>query len=308
MNVIEPLVVTDAVLTASNIAETDHPQWNVSTAYSIGQRVILVSTHSVYEAVVANTGQDPADPANIFNADTNPAGEWLRVGATNRWKAFDGVLSDPATRAESITYSLTTPRFTDSIAFLNVQAETVRVVVRDVADQTLFVEERVIADTSMIVDWFTYFTWDIDFDTEVLFTGLPAYAGHVINITITAPSGVAQVGQIALGRNRQLGDTMGGTEIGIRDFSRKDRDDFGNAILIVRGFIRTVNFNFVIPVGDERRVQRILSGLRAVPSVYYANTKTINRGTLVYGFFPDFNAPLSSAGVSFASLEVESLS
>jgi hypothetical protein len=306
MNVIEPLTVTDTVFTASNVPEDDYAAWNSGTSYTIGQQVILVSTHSVYEAVATSTNKNPPD--NIFDATTNPSGQWLRVGATNRWKAFDGKVGDQTSRADTITYTLTTPRLSDSIAFFGIVAESIRVVVKDTGSVVVYDVTKDIVDTSIIVDWFTYFTWESFYDTETLFLGVPAYASHTVEITISAPSTTAKIGQIVWGRNRKLGETISGTEIGIRDFSRKDRDDFGNAILIKRGFIRTVNFNFVMPVQDERRVQRVLSTLLAVPSVYYATSNTIDRGTLVYGFFPDFSAPLSSAGVTFASLEVESLS
>jgi hypothetical protein len=307
MRVIEPLAITDAILTASNVTEDDHAAWNIATAYSIGNRVIKVATHSVYEAVASTTGADPDLPANQFDADTNPTGVWLRVGATNRWKAFDRRISDPVSRAGSITYTLTAPRIIDAVAFFGLAAEAVTVTVKDTEGGTVTTETRAIVDTSEIIDWFTYFTWDPMFQTEALFTGLPVYAGYDIEITISAPDGTAQVGQIVPGRARNLGTTTAGTEIGIRDFSRKDRDSFGNAVLIERAFAQTVSFQFAMPTGDERRVQRILSRLRATPAVYYSDAADLARATLVYGFFPDFLAPLASAGVTFATLEVEGL-
>jgi hypothetical protein len=307
MRVIEPLTITDAILGASNIAEDDYAAWSIATAYSIGNRVIKVATHSVYEAVASTTGADPDLPANQFDADTNPTGVWLRVGATNRWKAFDQRISDPASRSASITYTFTAPRIIDALAFFGLAATAITVTVKDTEGGTVTTETRAIVDTSEIIDWFTYFTWDPVYETEALFTGLPVYAGYDIEITISAPDGTAQVAQIVLGRVRRLGTTMPGTEIGIRDFSRKDRDTFGNAVIVERAFAQRATFQFHLPVGDERRVQRILSNLRATPAVYFSSTTSLSRGLLIYGFYPEFAIPLSAAGISYSTLEIEGL-
>lgn len=306
MKVIQPLRVTDAILADSNVPEDDHPAWHVSTAYNVGDRVILVSTHSVYEAVQPTTGDDPALAVNLFS-EANPAGAWLRVGATNRWKAFDQRLNDQVMQEGGITYTFAIPQFSDGISFFNLMALRVSIIVRDPSDTIVFEQTAEIVDTSAIVDWFTFFTWEPSFQTEALFIGLPAYASHTIEIVIDNGDATAAVGQIVFGRVGNLGTTMAGTEIGIRDFSTKERDAFGNAELLQRAFAQRVTFKFHMPTSDERRVQRIVAGLRAVPAVYFASTTTLDRGTLIYGFYPDFSIPLASAGVSYATLEIEGL-
>jgi|GEM_PF-1765456 len=492
MKVIRPLAIDDATLTASNVPETDHAAWDGATSYTVGQRVILVSTHSVYEAVAISTDRTPGLPANIFS-DQNPGGVWLRVGATNRWKAFDQRLNDPVTQSGTIAYTLTGSQLSDGLAFFNLaaliidlrvtdptmplrnlttfseqfnngvwikqnssasanaatapdgtitaeklventansthhivrtlayvsgQAFTFSVYVKAVernrvnlqipgpafgsyislsydlltgsifgttppptvkpimealpngwyrigwtatatatvsagtlivrmfqnpniltytGDDTsgvlvwgaqleagelsryqrtgdtgdfskdTFSERREIVDTSSIVDWFTFFTWDAEFQTEAVFAGFPGYGGHAVDITIDNGASTAAVGQIVLGRLGNLGTTIQGTEIGIQDFSTKERDTFGNVILVQRAFAQKVSFKFAMPVQDERRVQRIVSELRGIPAVYFASMSTLDRGTLIYGFYPDFSIPLSSAGVSFATLDIEGL-
>ena len=38
MKVLAPIAVTDSMLTSSTVAETDHAEWAVGTAYTAGQR------------------------------------------------------------------------------------------------------------------------------------------------------------------------------------------------------------------------------------------------------------------------------
>ena len=164
-----------------------------------------------------------------------------------------------------------------------------------------------LTDTSSIVDWFEFYTWPAEYDTEIVFQGVPAYAGYTIDITVSAVGATAEVGEIVLGKMHRLGTTVEGTAIGTIDYSRKERDTFGNAIIIERAFSDTVDFNFAIPVGDTKRVKRILDDVRATPAVYYAGPVSDNYGTTIYGYHTGINIPLASAGVSFATLEIEGL-
>lgn len=55
--VLKPVVLTDAMLTATDVPEADYPDHNVGTAYAVGDRVNVVSAdvHDVYEAVIGSS-------------------------------------------------------------------------------------------------------------------------------------------------------------------------------------------------------------------------------------------------------------
>lgn len=300
MRVIEALVPTNASLTSSNVAEDDHPVWNAGATYAISDRVIVIgSVHRVYEAIAVSTGKDPTDLAN--------AAYWLELGATNRWKVFDLRLSDPTVKPGSITYSIT-PGVSiapGAVAFFALVASEITVQVTDPTEGVIFTETRNIVDSTSVFDWFSYLFEPVVYDTEAIFSGVPLYSGVTLNIEVTS-AGDTEVGQIVFGQDHILGKTLVGTEIGIEDFSSKGRDDFGNAIVVERAFAQTARFNFTFPPDDARRVQRVLSRLRAQPAVYYAGDGTSQFGTTVFGFFQDFSIPLT-IGQSFATLDIEGL-
>lgn len=54
MKLIRPTALTDAMLTSSTAPENDYAAWATSTAYAVGARVILTSTHRKYEALAAS--------------------------------------------------------------------------------------------------------------------------------------------------------------------------------------------------------------------------------------------------------------
>lgn len=301
MQAIEPLTITDSVLTSSTVPEDDYAAWSSGTTYSLGDRVIVVSVHKVYESAInSNTGNDPT---------TDDGTNWIEVGATNRWKAFDQKLSDPVQQADSISYTFTTTdTIVNSIAFFALAADTVQITVTpDGAGSPVYDETYNLLDTTSIVDWYTYFFDPAGVkERELLVVDLPSYSSATITITITDTGNTAEVGQIVMGSLVTLGRTGYGTTVGIEDYSRKERDAFGNAVIIERAFAQKADYEVEITTQDTRRVQRFLSEYRAKPVVWIGNQDT-SYGLIVYGFYTQFSINLATPSTSYTTLEVEGL-
>lgn len=144
------------------------------------------------------------------------------------------------------------------------------------------------------------------YKSEAVFQGIPGTAGRSIGIIISADVGNALVGEISLIKSYALGEVTQ-AEIGIVDYSRKDRDTFGNPTLIRRNFSQTVDYTFFFPLSQARQIQNFLAYLRAVPVVYYDTDNVQDWGTNVLGFYNDFSIPLTADGYCFATLAVESM-
>lgn len=97
MDIIKPVTVSNSVLTSSNVTEDDYSVWSSSTTYADGANVIVVgTTHKVYESLVnSNLNNDPT---------TDDGTNWLELGATNRWKAFDQKIADQVSNTDTIEY------------------------------------------------------------------------------------------------------------------------------------------------------------------------------------------------------------
>jgi len=304
MYVTKPFTVTDANLDASSLAENDHTAYNGGTAYTVGQKCISTTTHSVYECMIDCTGVDP-------DTDTSDPPKWLRLGATNRWKPFDKIISDPATSsAQTITYSLDS--FTEpatGLTAFGLYGVSVQLVVTDSIDGEVFNQTVSLVDNRRIINWFDYFFEPGRYRTEAIFSGIPPYATATYDLTFTAATGeTPEIGQIVLGREYWLGLTVTGTSISIADYSIKDRDDFGNAIIVERAFSKRVDFDFAVSTPHANRALTLLSEVRAIPAVYSAGSDTEQFGTTVYGFFKDWSISLDGPTISNGTIEVEGLS
>ncbi len=301
MDIIKPITVTDSVLTSTNIAENDYAEWAVGTTYNTGDKVISTTTHRIYESVIdSNLGNDPT---------TDDGTNWLNIGATNRWKAFDQYISDPVSNTTSIQYTLTPPNgsIPSAVALLNLKGISANVTVTDSVDGEVYNTDIDLLDNRNIVDWYTYFFEEQVQREEALFLDIPPYIGAVVSVTVQEEVGqTAELGQLIFGFLSDVGLTVYGTSIGIEDYSIKDRDAFGNAIIVERNFSQTVDFDVQFETQNARKVQKTLAALRATPVVYLGSTD-VSYGTLVYGFYRRFDITLETPSYAFASIEVEGL-
>lgn len=298
MKVITPLTITNSNLSSSNVPENDYAEWNSGTTYNLGDTVIVIgTTHKVYESLIgSNTNNNPV---------TDDGTKWLEVSATNRWKAFDQKISEVVTNTDTIDYVFTPTNVMGALACFNLTANSVNVVLNDgtsdVYDRTIDLQE-----TYNVVDWYTYFFEEIIRQKEALFDDIPPYRNATITVTIDNTGSTAQVGQVVLGPLLDLGITEYGTAVSIEDFSRKERDAFGNPIIVERAFAQRADFEVAINSQEVRRVQTVLADFRAKPLVWIGSPDA-SYGTLIYGFYNQFNIAIDTPSTSYATIEVEGL-
>lgn len=304
MRVAIPFAVGDSHLTASNLAEDDHAEWDVGTAYTTGDNVISTTSHSVYECLVDHTGVDP-------DTDLSDPPNWLRLGATNRWKVFDKLISDPATGTAggNITYTLAGLGIpANNVTLFGLAGVDVTLTVTDAEDGEVYNETVTLIDTSLINDAFSYCFEPSRVKTEAVFSGIPPYAQAEFSLTLTSATGdTPELGQITIGQEYVLGVTHEGTALSINDYSIKDTDDWGNFIIVERPFSKVVDFEFVTLAAQARRTALLLEQVRATAAVYFADTDSEQYGTTSYGFAKNWNINHNGTTYADVSLEVEGL-
>ena len=300
MQLIKPVTVTDTVLVSSNVPENDYAEWAVGTTYAAGDRVIVLSNHSVYESLIgSNTGNDPV---------TDDGTKWLKLGATNRWKAFDQKIGDRVTNTTSVEYVLSDANSNvTAVAIFGLRGISANVTVTDSVDGEVYNETISLVDNRNIVDWYTYFFEEQAQREEAQFLNIPPYLASDVQVTVTAATGdTAELGQLVLGFLSSLGLTTYGTSISIEDFSRKETDVFGNFIVVERAFAQLADFDVRFTTGNTRKIQRTLAQFRATPIVYIGSDD-VSYATTIYGFYRRFDLTLEGPSLSFGAIEVEGL-
>lgn len=300
LRLLKPLTVTDSILTATSLSETDYAVWNAATAYSVGDRVIRTGTHRIYERIIAGTTATApeSDPVN-----------WLDYSATNRWKMFDGLVGSQSVAAGgAITLTLTPGTIFNAVALLNLAATSVRFKVTNGTDGVVYDKTVGTQAPPSLPDWWIYFFEPIYQKTTALALDMPTYGtATTIEITITNSSGVAACGAFLLGRTQTVGDMaiQSGARVGITDYSRKERNAFGEYTIVGRSWNKRSEMNVLVPNNQLDGLQALFASLRTTPTLWVGSDEF--ESLAVYGFYKDFSAVIAYPTYSQMQLEIEGL-
>jgi len=171
--------------------------------------------------------------------------------------------------------------------------------------EVLYDETRLLVDNSGVTNIWRYLFQRIRRRTYALFSGLPNYAGLVFTLTLDRHGEEARCGDCVLGRSTMLGTTQFGGEIGIKDFSVKDVDDFGRSTWIERAFASTGSFALNVLKGDTDLVCNLLTEARASRRVYIAYEG--HQATIINGVVTDWRGVLSTLSHRVFNCTFESL-
>lgn len=298
MKIIAPFELTGAMLTSSTVPENDYAEWAAGTAYSVGQKVIRLTTHKNYEALTASTGKIP---------ENNPT-DWLDLGATNRWKAFDQKVGTSTTATTSITYVFSIGQIVQAIGFMDLSNVTsINVTVTDSVDGVVYNTTKDLPSIITAPNWWRYFFDPFNRRTVLYFTDLPSYSTASVSITITGDSGATiGCGVCMIGRYYDFADAVRiGASMGIQDYSRKEADEWGNYEIVERAFAKRANWDLWVDRPRMDLLFRTLASLRAKPALYIGGE--IEDATAVYGFPKDWDIVIEYPFYVQCSIDLEGL-
>lgn len=296
-NMLDPVEITDAVLTATN-AEEDAADWDDETDWDLGE----IANHGgrLWEAAQANTGHEPP-------LGTDGDEYWIDTGPNNIRAMFDGAIQSQTVADDEIVVELTPPigARPDTLFGQNVNAVSATVSVTDPASDFEYTATQRLQDNSGVVDIGTYLFLPLRRRTYFLFDKLPNFGALKYALTLSAPDSEARCGDCVLGRAYRLGTTQLGGEIGVRDFSVKKRDDFGRMSWVERAFASTGSFALNVAPGDTDLVVSLLTAARASRRVYIAFAG--HGCTIINGVVTDWRGVLSTPTRRVFNCSFESL-
>lgn len=295
MKVIKSIETTDAILTYSDIAEDEHPVWLSGKSYNANERVIY--QHKIYERVIAGAG--------VITPDLDQE-NWLYISYTNKYRMFDNILYSTSEKVGGIHFTLTPNQSVDSLAILNVNASSVRVIITDPVLGVIYDSTIDLASVSDVTDYYTYFYSPlVARSNTAIFTDLPIAPTATIDVYISSGAALVSVGEVIYGIKNVVGRTNYGTSIGIKSYSRKEFDEFGNVTVVKRKNSKYCEYDIDIDNYMLSDIQRFFSDIDSVPCVFIGN-ETMDE-LIVYGFYSDFKATISFPTVSKCTLRVEGL-
>lgn len=278
--VLVPLTITDAMVTACSINEPSATEtaWVSAGTYVLGDRRIRATTHREYECVLAHTG--------ITTLPENDPNRWQDIGPTDKWAQFDTSTSTQtlATSPYSVTLQ---PGFFNALWLGNLQGATVTVTIKDAPGGTVVLTQTTALDGPYLDEW--DYCWGPYRDTKTLLvSGLDPYPSAEVTISITATSGQAGVGMVAIGDLRDLLIGLsGGTEYGATaepvDYSYINTDAFGNTTIVKRHAATDMRVRVFLEQSDADYALRTMQDVLATPAVWIAADLDGYVGLSVFG-------------------------
>lgn len=255
--IVRPVAIAAAQLTSSNVAELhgdyDADAWDGATNYAIGDLVARSTTHRTYQRRTAgvSAGTPESDPTN-----------WADIGATNLYKPFDRVYQAQCQNDDSIVYTLTPGAFADCLVILNAQCATAQLTVAGTDfDETASMYGRT------VTGWYDFFYEPFTYRADYAFQNLPMLIGNVVTLTLTNAGGVAMVGEIVVGLSRAIGYVKWSPSTGIKDYSTKEEDQWGNLTVLEGAYSKRMTLNLEVANTFIDEMHRLFARYRATALV-----------------------------------------
>jgi len=277
LKVIKSISMTDAMLVGTNVPENEHPTYNAGATYASGARVIL--NHKIYESVQdGNTGKDP------LTTD----GWWSRVSPTNRWKPFDLSSTTRLQLAGSAYYEIKPNTAVSAVMFIDCDGlSSIRV--RLIEDGvTHYDSSHLMRPTPSTPSWYA---WTFE-----------PRATLRVDFEITSSAGY--IGTLAFGRAYVLGEGVQyGARVGVQDFSRKERNEYGEMELIRRGNAKTMSLQIAVDNNKLDSTDMLLSSLTGTPCLWIGTSRF--SALSLWGVFTNWNYTVAYYDQTDLSVEVE---
>jgi hypothetical protein len=270
--------------TSSLTTMSTYPEWSAAS-YSIGDRVQVTSTGKIYE------DQDGGASATSPNLDT---ARWTEIGNINEIRVVLNPVDD-----------------LNAIALINVSGESVNVTINDWTGSEfvqVYNEDYPLLAPVLPTDWYSYFYTVVGYRPFMVIKDLPIKKSpSEIIISVTSSLGSVSIGTLLVGLVRDLseGGPLLGAKIGLVDYSRKERDQFGNTVIVERAYTKRMTVDFYIMKYNMDWVQQLFADIRTTPTLWIADENY--EALTIYGYYKEFTAVIPYPDRLLCNLEVESM-
>lgn len=219
----------------------------------------------------------------------------------NRYAMFVEDLAERTEHSTSIVVELSPTEAYDTLGLFDVSA--------DVVDVTLTGGPSAYS-SSQTIRYSPLLSPDFPNRGSLVFCDLPTVdpalypsARLRVTLSVTDPR-MVRCGLLVTAMKASIGLALYGTEVGITDYSRKERDTFGNITLIERGYTEQIKYRLGFNTEEADAIRQLLADRRAVATIYIG--AATHSETIAYGYYQDFVLPLEAWSYSVGDITVES--
>lgn len=291
----------------TNHAVTDTAWWDVVSNYPLPWSYTKVYQLGDVAYKEDNTIWYSLRNGNQNNIPSTTVPAWLKLQPSNRMAMFDNQSSTVSSANSKISMTLKTG-IIDTVGLINLNASGVSITVRDSLGGNIMYTQTVNLATDLPQNAWDYYFGELgNLLSQYVFTDLPPLTDGHVTIEITGGSDTS-IGNLIVGRSKDLGISTYGAQAGILDFSTKTTDSFANTTFVQKGYKKTLTIQTEIEKLKVNTVQRKLYNIRATPCLWISTSDVdLSEPLVIYGFYKDFNTDISYPTHSLCSIEIEGL-
>ena len=308
----------------------DATQIILNAGATIGDLIEIIKTGYDERVAPVRTYKMTSTVTNVYPPDDDLT-NWLKIGATNRWKMFDQYVFTSSEAVSACTDTLVPSTFTIEIntgntnylGLFNLDCSSIEIQykkgtsgdwlefnptnfpkVQEIVNYYPYEFER---ETKV---WLDYLFGDFVFKRDLIFPiqwdKVSSMRIKFINNQIGAK---ASCGMCVCGQSYFIGKTQYGASSGILSFSRKVRDEYtGNLYLKKGNNAKTIDIDVSILNEQYNKIHSVLTAADGVPIIAQANNEGTNyEPFMAYCFVKSLDMTLQYATHSECNLELGGL-
>ena len=282
--------------------DTGETAWVAATNYTVGTKVYRATTHKIYECQEA--GVDAKNP------EDNPK-KWLVVSCTNKWAMFH-LDNNQQTIEETgnIVVVIKPGKRINSLGLLGLEATSVTVTVR-VAGNIVYGPKSLNTRGRNTTSWSMYFFDEFTYRPATLLQDIPQFFDAEVTIEIDNQTRPVKCGGVVLGTGVYIGAVQYNAKSDSLNFSKIERDDYGNSKLVPRRTIPKTSQTLWVDKYQLNAVRKVRIDLNAVPALWSGLDDKYDdpyfESIRIFGIYKQFEIDLSQPDVAILTLELEEL-
>lgn len=276
--------------------------WVSGVTYPIGTIISRSLTHRLYTKLTAAAGSATLPENDSVN--------WFDTGPDNRWAMLTLDRTLPTYNPNSIQMLLSPGQRVDSIGLVGIEADRIDIYVYDSSGRVYSYSKTLNERTT--TTWSEYFF--SGFSTtkpSIMLFDLPSVYNPMIVVVLTKTTGIVKCSAMAVGMSVYLGSVQTNPSIEALNFSKIDRDAYGNSILTPRRSVPKTSQELFLLAGLVNSVRTVRTKLNATPALWSGlDDDTDNdyfESLLILGVYKEFSIKLENHINARVSLQLEEL-
>lgn len=157
--------------------------------------------------------------------------------------------------------------------------------------------------------YWNYYFLPLERIVDQAVTNIPMSPVATLYVSLTQEGGPA-LGHVVAGQAWPIGMTQYNTRLGIRDYSRKDTDEFGNTRLVKRANAKRTSLPLYLHPSRLDSVREVLARMHGLPALWLGDDNEgigSYQSLTVWGWLEDWNAVFAGPNKIDMNIDIQGL-